>query len=165
MRKNIFRLFLFCSFLVGIDSLSATETVTDSIEIPRLEDVSFMKDLLTKDTLTGAFVIVHQDSLLEMLINTPRTSKGNVHKGFRVQIFSSNTAKTAKERAFAIEKRILQKHPDWAIYVSYIAPFWKVRVGDCITKPAAEKLRQFLVKEFPDLQAEIYIVPDQINIK
>lgn len=166
MRGFLFIAFLFSTSIVCKNSVFANEPITtDSIESIPTKTTSFMENLLEKDTLTGAFVIVHQDSLLKLLINTPRTSKGTIYKGYRVQLFSSNTAKTAKERAFAIEKRVLQKHPDLAIYVSYNAPFWKVRVGDCTTYNAATKLRQYLVKEFPDLQTEIYIVPDQINIK
>lgn len=167
MRKNLFIILLFYTSFFGINSAFANEPfVTNSIDTIQTESISFMDNLLEKDSLTGAFVIIHQDSLLELLINTPRTNKeNNNYKGFRVQLFSSNTAKIAKERAFAIEKRVLQKHPDLTIYVSYNAPFWKVRVGDCTTYNAATKLRQYLVNEFPDLQTEIYIVPDQINIK
>ncbi len=162
MKKILFILFLFNSCFL---KLFANETIQDSIISIQTEKVSFLEALLEKDSLTGSFVVIHQDSLLNILINTPRTNKGNTQKGYRVQLYSSNTAKKAKERAFSIEKRVLQKYPDLAIYVSYNAPYWKVRVGDCITYASATKLRQYLIKEFPDLQTEIYIVPDQINIK
>ncbi len=153
---------LFCSAFCPI---LAQEVLPDTVAVELEPQIIFMEEILRKDSITGATVTIYQDAQLEQLINTPRTSDGDTHKGYRVQLFSSNMAKTAREAAFSIEKKVLAKHPEFAIYVTYQAPFWKVRVGDCITYDAAVQLRQFMATEFPELQSEIYIVPDKINIK
>ncbi len=153
---------LFCGIFCP---MMAQEILPDTVVVELEPQISFLEKILRKDSITGATITIYQDAQLEQLINTPRTGKGDTHKGYRVQLFSSNQAKSAREAAFSIEKRVLAKHPEFAIYVTYQAPFWKVRVGDCITYDAAVQLRQFMATEFPELKSEIYIVPDQINIK
>ncbi len=162
MMRKLFITLLFCSIFAP---MVAQEVLPDTVVAELKPQITFMEELLQKDSITGATVTVYQDAQLEQLINTPRTGQGNTHKGFRVQLFSSNMPQNARATAFAIEKKVLTKHPDFAIYVTYKAPFWKVRVGDCITYEAAVQLRQFMAAEFPELKSEIYIVPDQINIK
>ena len=83
-------------------------------------------------------------------------------RGFRVQLFSSNNARTAREAAFKVEKTIREKLPHMAVYVTYTSPFWRVRVGNCPTHDDAQRLRQYLIEQLPQLSTETYIVPDQI---
>ena len=54
--------------------------------------------------------------------------------------------------------------PNLPVYVTYTSPFWKVRVGNCVTHDEAQTLRQFLIENFPEFQTETYIVPDQIVV-
>ena len=66
MKKILFILFLFNSCFL---KLFANETIQDSIISIQTERVSFLEALLEKDSLTGSFVVIHQDSLLNILIN------------------------------------------------------------------------------------------------
>lgn len=144
---------------------SAQTAESDTLAVPTtVAQPSFIEVLTSPDSVTGATVTIYQDPLLEKLISTPHTGDKSM-KGYRVQIFSSNHQKSARDKAFGIEKKVLQRFPELAIYVTYNAPFWKVRVGDCLTHNAAAQLRQFLITAFPELQAETYIVPDKIIIK
>ncbi len=113
-------------------------------------------------------ITLHQDERLKKLIykkkaedikNRPSTTT----MGYRVQVFSSNE-RTAKTTAYKIEERILSKFPNYAVYVSYTSPFWKVRIGDCKTTEEAQILRDEVRKEFPEYQEETYVVKDQIFI-
>ncbi len=76
-------------------------------------------------------------------------------KGYRVQIFlgDRNTAEDTR-RSFLV------RHPDVPAYLSYLAPNFRVRVGDLRDKLPAEKLRADLTNEFPGL----YVVPDDIEL-
>lgn len=121
--------------------------------------------LATPDSLTEAVALVYQDSLMQQAIE--RQHEGNntevSRRGFRVQLFSSNNVRTARNAAFQVEKTVREKLPHLAVYVTYTSPFWKVRVGNCATNDDAQRLRQYIIEQLPQFQAETYVVPDQIQ--
>lgn len=112
-------------------------------------------------------VVVYQDSaitrlMLDKIAGIERHE--TTIQGFRVQLFSSNDIATAKNAAFNLEKRVSEKNLSDKTYVQYNSPFWKVRVGDYKTNEEAQLMRAELIKLFPDLQGDIYVVRDQITI-
>lgn len=76
-------------------------------------------------------------------------------KGYRVQIFLGDraTAETTK-------RTFLQKHPDTPAYLSWLAPNFRLRVGDLRTRLEAERLLRDLRTLYPGS----YIVPDEIEM-
>jgi hypothetical protein len=56
--------------------------------------------------------------------------------GFRVQIFASSTQKNASRVADDARSSFGGK-----VYVEHVAPYYKVRVGDCLTKGEADMLK------------------------
>ncbi len=79
----------------------------------------------------------------------------HMRDGFRVQIFLGDR-KTAEET----KRSFLQKHPEMSAHMSWLAPNFRLRVGDMPTRLEAEHLLQQLKPEFPGS----YIVPDQIGM-
>ncbi|MGM9746847.1 MAG: SPOR domain-containing protein [Paludibacteraceae bacterium] len=119
--------------------------------------------LAAPDSLTGANVVVYQDSIMRAALEAQQVrGTETTIRGFRVQLFSSNNARTARDAAFKVEKTIREKLPHMAVYVTYTSPFWRVRVGNCTTHDEAQRLRQYLIEQLPGLATETYIVPDQI---
>jgi cell division septation protein DedD len=57
--------------------------------------------------------------------------------GYRVQIFASSQKDRAEEIAAEARTRFSER-----VYVVYDAPFYKVRVGDCITRQEADVLKE-----------------------
>lgn len=112
-------------------------------------------------------VVIYQDTaisqLIEDKINGTERQQTEI-SGYRVQIFSSNNQQTAKNQAFNLEKRINDEAPNLETYVQYNPPFWKVRIGNYRTQAEAQTMRQELLKIFPDLQGDIYVVRDQIIV-
>ena len=49
-------------------------------------------------------------------------------------------------------------------YVTYDAPFWKLRVGDFRSHEEAYHLMRQLMKAFPAFGKEMYIVREEIQI-
>lgn len=95
--------------------------------------------------------------------------EGRVHgeietAGWRVQIYSSNNQLVAKQEAEALKERLADELKE-PVYVNFIQPFWKVRVGNFLTVDEAKAYREQIVQLFPELQAESYPVKDQIKIK
>ena len=111
-------------------------------------------------------VRVHQDSLMEMLLKEKIYGKSAQIEinGFRVQIFSSNRQQTAKEEALVLEKKMTEALST-AVYVAYIAPFWKVRLGNFRTYDEANAFKVQLITQFPELQGDTYIVRDKVQVR
>jgi hypothetical protein len=133
--------------------------------LAKADGQTLFESLATPDSLTEAVAVVYQDSLMQQAIE--RQHEGNntevSRRGFRVQLFSSNNVRTARNAAFQVEKTVREKLPHLAVYVTYTSPFWKVRVGNCATNDDAQRLRQYIIEQLPQFQAETYVVPDQIQ--
>lgn len=140
--------------IVALGCATAVATATEP---------TLFEALAAPDSATQANVVVHQDSIMRTALEAQQV-RGNetTMRGFRVQLFSSNNARTAREAAFKVEKTIREKLPHMAVYVTYTSPFWRVRVGNCPTHDDAQRLRQYLIEQLPQLSTETYIVPDQI---
>ena len=83
--------------------------------------------------------------------------------GYRVQIYSSNRQQTAKSEALELEDRLKEKVGQ-TIYVQYLPPFWKVRLGDFREYEEAKEYKKEFVQLFPDLIGDTYLVRDKIKV-
>ncbi len=79
----------------------------------------------------------------------------NPQQGYRVQIFLGDR-KTAENTKRASS----QKNPDTPAYLSWLAPNFRLRVGDLRTRLEAEHLLHELKVTYPGS----YIVPDEIEM-
>jgi len=68
-------------------------------------------------------------------VPAPALSQGSIY-GFRVQIFASSTEKNAMKIIDDARVTFGGK-----IYIEHLAPYYKVRVGDCLTKEDAQVLK------------------------
>lgn len=82
--------------------------------------------------------------------------------GYRVEIFSDNNARTAKTGATARRNQVLSRLPQYPAYLSFDAPFWRVRVGDFTTRAAAESAMAELRQTFPGYGSAMRIVRCEI---
>lgn len=80
--------------------------------------------------------------------------------GFRVQVYAGNHPQKAREDAMLIDKTIKEQYPEYRAYISFQAPFWRVRIGDLASYYEALLLSRELKKIFPDFENEIYVVKD-----
>ncbi|MCR5049900.1 MAG: SPOR domain-containing protein [Paludibacteraceae bacterium] len=84
-------------------------------------------------------------------------------EGYRVQVYSSNQQQTAKTEALKLET-ILKDKVEHSVYVLYLPPFWKVRVGDFRTIAEAREYKKDFVQQFPKLMGDTYIVRDKVKV-
>jgi hypothetical protein len=157
--KRIYFLFL-ASFLLISGVLKAQQNNGSNSR-------NIVESLATSDSLTNATAHVYQDKRIEQLVVNKRNSgnsKQATVSGYRVQVFSSNVQRSAKSDAFRIERQIREQFPEEMVYVNYVSPFWKVRVGDFRTQAQAQAFRSQLINSFPQMRSEIYIVREQISI-
>lgn len=62
--------------------------------------------------------------------------------GFRIQIFASSTGENANRVASDARSVLTER-----VYVDYIAPYYKVRVGDCLTYEDAEAFKNKMLRQ------------------
>lgn len=118
-------------------------------------------------------VIINQPEALRKMVGV-RLYGDNVEKtdstaflkiqGFRTQVFSGNNQRKSKDEAFDKEKKIKELFPDVPTYVTYTAPFWKLRVGDFRSHEEAYHMQRLLMTAFPSFGKEMYIVREEVKI-
>lgn len=130
-------------------------------------------DALSRHGVGEGEVVVHQSAAIERLIGE-RMAGANVEttdsvaylkiQGYRTQVFSGNNQRASKDEAFNKEREIKELFPDVPTYVSYNAPFWKLRVGDFRSHEEAYHMMRQLMAAFPKYGKEMYIVREEIKI-
>ena len=100
----------------------------------------------------GTIKVLESERIKTLMANY--ATKKQPLNGYRVQIFLGDRSTAENTR-----RTFLLQHPDTPAYLSYLAPNFRVRVGDLRDRIAAEYLRESLRGEFPGL----YVVPDEIE--
>ena len=115
------------------------------------------------DSLPGVQII--QDSAVAVLLDEAVNGKRELVEmdGYRVQIYSSNQQQYAKAEALDLESKF-QDRVSHTIYVQYISPFWKVRIGDFRTYEEAKEYKRIFVQQYPNMVGDTYIVRDKIKV-
>lgn len=164
MKRYLFYLFLSFCFVAFSENEIENPSLEEIIEIP------FFKELESTQSGEGK-VNLYQDERLLALIK----EKTNKHQtitnqdfillnGYRVQVYSSNTPKKSRSEAADIELKMKNQYPNINVYLTYTAPFWKVRMGDCKNYQDATILMNQVKSDFPNMRDDIYIVKEE-NIR
>ncbi len=83
------------------------------------------------------------------------SERDHAQQGYRVQIFLGD-----RSTAEATKRSFLLKNPEIPAYLSWLAPNFRLRVGDLRTRLEAERLLRDLKVAYPGS----YIVPDEIEM-
>ena len=149
-------------------TLSLDTMLLDSLYTDTLQVV----DSLQQDTLHTFIlddmpnVLVHQDSAITLLLEDKSYNRQRGQhqvSGFRVQVYASNTPQVAKNEALDLYETI-SSQVNMPVYVISEPPFWKVRLGDFLTREEAVEYKNQLNVLFPHLQGSTYVVPDQVTV-
>jgi len=119
------------------------------------------------DTATTGKVTVNKDARLEILakqegdINKATVGLGTkAAKGYRLLVVNSN------DKAYAMKVRaaLLQRFPEEKVYMSFQAPFIKLKFGNFVEKEDAEKYRKMLASS-RIVTSNIYLIPEIVEVK
>ena len=136
----------------------------DSVVLDTIAAVDTVEVVLLTDVMANA--VVHQDSLVrELMINKRLGIQRGVQEmnGYRVQVFSSNQQQSAKNRALLLQQDLSGQLKE-PVYAISEPPFWKVRIGNFLTREEANDYRMTFIAQFPELQGSTYVVPDKIIV-
>ncbi|MDE5972058.1 MAG: SPOR domain-containing protein [Muribaculaceae bacterium] len=84
--------------------------------------------------------------------------------GYRVQVFSDNNPRTAKREAQSKAAALSGTFPQWATYLTFDSPYWRLRVGDFRTYEDATQAVVELKNAFPAWRRELRVVRDRIKV-
>lgn len=108
-------------------------------------------------------VVVHADPRLALLFvkkqeNGYHGIRGSIHssRGFRVQIYNGNNRLEAQQR----KVDFIRRYPNVRSYMSYIAPTFRVKVGDFKSRAEAYKFYQ----QVSGVYNPCMVVPDIVEI-
>ncbi len=132
-----------------------------SIGIWAEDSIAVRPNLL--DSMPGVEVL--QDSAVGVLLDEAMNGSREMIEidGYRVQIYSSNQQQVAKSEALDLESKLKDKI-EQTIYVQYLPPFWKVRLGDFRTYDEAKEYKKQFVEAYPAMIGDTYIVRDKIKV-
>lgn len=180
MKIGLFLLCFFCSVLAhaqiesSFDISEQDSTVTDYV----YTNVNVFKDARL-DVLKDRPALVMRNKLREELLekrkeqlgvtnvkNSSAINRGKrvvtgsivTKKGFRVVIYNGSSRAEAMES----KRDFMRSYPSVRSYMSYIAPSYKIRVGDFESRSSANNFLRTVQKGgFP----KSFIVPDIVTIK
>lgn len=116
-------------------------------------------------------VRIIQDNSITDRIGRPRKQSAAINdayvemSGWRIQVYAGNNQRISKEEAFKKETEIKLSFPELPTYVQYLAPFWRLRVGDFRTFKDANDVMTTLKRAFPTLGREMSIIKETILVK
>lgn len=118
------------------------------------------------DTALNGKVTIQKDPRLDILakkeaeFNAIAALGPRAAKGYRLMVLNSN------DRNFAMKVRgqLLQNFPDQKVYMSFQAPFIKLKLGNFLDKDEAEKMKKQIVAK-KIVTNNVYVVPEIIEVK
>jgi len=116
--------------------------------------------LMAQKSVDGK-VTVYQDPAIAQLVQ--KHIRVNEEKdgipGYRIQIFF-DSGSNSKTKATVVCEGFRRLYPTVGIYLNFVSPNYKVRIGDFRTRLDAFRFLQEIEPNYPNA----YIVPDQINL-
>ena len=83
--------------------------------------------------------------------------------GYRIQVYFSSSLQGRNE-ARSRAREVALKYPHYRTYISYVAPQWRLRIGDFKSKEEAQKALRKVRRSFPQYMSDIILVTDNINV-
>ena len=153
MRYYLLTFLLLCSG----GSLLAQTSIFDAMAIqePGKGNVIIRQPLAIRSLVGSQFV--------DEKIETDGDKSYLLMQGYRIQVFTDNNQRTARNEAETKAQQITNRF-DIPTYVRYNAPFWRLFVGDYITYEEAFSMMKKLADAFPDFRKEIQIREEEVRI-
>jgi hypothetical protein len=150
--------FLLWFFLCGGGSLMAQHSIFDELAIrePGKGTVTIHQSAAVR-TLVG-------NRSGDVTIETVGNKNFIVMPGYQIQVFYGNDQRTAMTEAREKENQIKNRFSDIPTYVTFSAPFWRLRAGDFISYEEAFSTMSKLIEAFPAFRREMQIVKEEVKI-
>ena len=118
------------------------------------------------DSVASKKNIIHKDARIDLLgkkmaeYNEGLALKVQMVNGYRLMLMNT----TDREAAMKLRTTLLQQYPEHKLYMSFLAPYIKLKMGNFIDKAEAEKMRNEL-QSLKIVTGNIYLVNEKIELK
>ena len=126
---------------------------------------SFAQEMISDTSANGSYII-HKDERVDMLgrkmaeYNNSLSYKTQIVDGYRLSVINT----TDREAAMNLRTTLLQQFPDQKIYMAFVSPYIKIKVGNFINKEEAEKFKMQILG-MNIVPGNIYVMPEKIELK
>ena len=162
--------FVILSAIFQLCAFMRTEAATNPVYEPVDTAAGIFKAIADSNT---AIIIFQDDVLSSRLLPTSviRSSwspdkkevKSDPLIKYRIQVYSDNNRQTAKANAEYRKRLVEQRIPEIQGYVTYDAPYWRVRVGDFQSESEALAAMKMIKSKFPAFASDIRIVKVRVK--
>lgn len=147
--------------------------LSSSIVLAQKDQGPIVKDLNTSKYGQGN-VKVYQDETIQRILaqrsDSMMLSSGADQnatefvkvRGFKIQVFSGNNQSRSKNEAFSKKAKVDEAFPELEALVTFNSPFWRLRVGNFLTREEAQAVLAEMKRRLPSFR-EMYIVSDVIK--
>lgn len=121
--------------------------------------------VLPADSFDGKATVV-KDARLDILAKkqaefNAKTALGPRNaKGYRLMVVNSNN----RDLAMAVRSKLLQNFPEQKVYMTFQAPFIKIKFGNFLEKGDAEKYKKMIAAQ-KIVTGNVYLVPEIIEVR
>jgi hypothetical protein len=121
---------------------------------------------LLSDTIGNGKFIYIRDERVDLLgkkmaeYNEGLAEKTKLVSGFRLMVLNT----TDRNYAMKVRAALLQQYPDQKMYMVFLTPYIKIKLGNFINKADAEKVRKKIL-DSKLLSSNIYIVSELVELK
>ena len=124
---------------------------------------SYAQDSTRVDSAITGKISVSKDPRLDIIGKKElefNTMGMKAAKGFRLLVMSSND----RDKVMLVRAKLLQQFPDQKVYMTFQAPYIKLKFGNFVEKPDAEKYRDQIAKA-RIVTTNVYVVPEVVEVK
>lgn len=136
------------------------------------QDVAPVRNILQElqtDVPGRGIIRIYQSPAIAAVVHM-QTGRGVVDggnfqtlQGFRVQVYSGNAA-NSKSIAADRAAQVRAQFPDLESQTIFNAPFWRVQVGNFVTREEAQAFLDRLKEAFPSFGKSMYIVRTTVKV-
>ena len=155
---------LFCKACVFTLLLSVV-TVFDAMSQRAVADTSIVQ-YLERSASGGRVQITQPAELSQRVARVVEDAESSSVKVpiYRIQLFSSNNS-NAKDVAEKLKREFLNSFPDMPATVSYVSPFWRLRVGEFRTHEEASAILPQIQRKFPEIERGMLIMRERVSVQ
>ncbi len=92
--------------------------------------------------------------------NESLANKIQMVNGYRLMLLNT----TDRAQALQVRSQLLQQYPDQKVYMAFLSPYIKLKLGNFLEKPEAEKFRKQLLAS-KIVTGNIYLLPEKVEQK
>lgn len=143
-------------------------SIADSIEAQSGGRIRIAMDesvarVVRQDTIPAA--ASERISLAEESQTDPASHEGKIvyRPGYRIQLYAGNNQRTAKAQAQRLAAQMAKAFPEYGLYLAYKSPYWRLKMGDFLTREEALSAMDDIKAKLPSLSQEMRVVRDRIK--